>query len=181
MTIIQFKKRQTTRFIMLHDSHTTPDINKAVHHLRWKGRKLGLLEIGYHFVIDRDGERTETRPMALVGAACPGFDLETIHICLVGGLDAYPQLGTNEPLIGPSDNFTEAQWEVLFETVRMLKEFYGSSVSFLGHSEARKGRHNSEHGGNCPPVDMGDVRDNYGQWKLMHEGNLRAPVATPSS
>lgn len=170
-TGIQFKKRRSTRWIMLHDSHTTPDQQRAVSLLKWQGRKLGLLECGYHFVIDRDGTRTETRPMALIGAACPGFDMEAIHICLIGGLGVVgPKFGRPTGAADehfPEDNFKDEQWETLFDTIRMLKGFYGP-VTIMGHSEARRGRHTTEHGGNCPPVDMADVRDNYAQWRLQH-------------
>lgn len=173
MTII-FKKRPHTRTIMLHDSHTTPDLERALGWIKWTARHMGLLESGYHFVIDRDGTRTETRPMALIGAACQGHDMDTIHICLIGGLtEVWPDnrediRGRPSELV-PEDNFTEAQWETLFSTIKWLKETYakhsGETLTFIGHSEAKR-HHSTEHGGMCPPVDMGDVRDNYHQWVL---------------
>lgn len=165
--MIQFKKRQHTRTIMLHDSHTEPTLERAVGWVKWTGRKMGLLESGYHFVIDRDGSRHETRPMALIGAACQGHDLDSIHICLIGGLGWDP--GTNKPY--PRDNFTDEQWDKLFETVQWLKQTYakfsGETLTFIGHSEAKR-NHSTEHGGACPPVDMADVRENYHQWVLEH-------------
>lgn len=166
--MIQFKKRPKTDTIMLHDSHTTPDLERAVGWIKWTARKMGLLESGYHFVIDRDGKRTETRPMALIGAACQGYDMHTIHICLIGGLSPLFSDGHDHY---PEDNFTDAQWETLFETVRWLKETYAKepfneTLTFRGHSEAKR-HHTTEHGGMCPPVDMGDVRDNYHQWLMQ--------------
>jgi N-acetylmuramoyl-L-alanine amidase len=172
--MIQFKVRPHTRKIMLHDSHTTPDLQKAVGWVKWTGRKMGLLESGYHFVIDRDGSRHETRPMALIGAACQGHDLDTIHVCLIGGLTFCPDVGSHHSSsYMADDNFTDAQWEKLFETVQWLKktyaEFSGETLTFIGHSEAKR-HHTTEHGGMCPPVDMGDVRANYQQW-VLQKGN----------
>lgn len=176
MSIVQFKMRLQTRTIMLHDSHTTPDLERAVGWIKWNGRKMGLLESGYHFVIDRDGSRHETRPMALIGAACQGHDMDTIHICLIGGLGSVgPKMG--RPIgapdeFFPEDNFTDDQWETLFGTVQWLKQTYhkfsGETLTLIGHSEAKR-HHSTEHGGMCPPVDMADVRDNYQQWVLEHQ------------
>lgn len=170
--MIQFKKRVRTTKIMLHDSHTTPDLERAVGWIKWTARKMGLLESGYHFVIDRDGHRTETRPMALIGAACQGHDMDTIHVCLIGGLGAFPWQGDHSAGVNhrPEDNFTPEQWETLFATIKWLKETYAKApfeetLTFIGHSEAKR-HHTTEHGGMCPPVDMADVRDNYGQWVL---------------
>lgn len=164
MTTVQFKKRPETRTLMLHDSHTTPDLERAVGWIKWKARKLGLLESGYHFVIDRDGKVTETRPMALIGAACQGYDMHTIHICLIGGLGEDPMARPTQNRFFHEDNFTEEQWASLWPLIQKLRGFYGP-LPLLGHSEAKR-NHSTEHGGTCPPVDMADVRDNYHQWVL---------------
>jgi N-acetylmuramoyl-L-alanine amidase len=143
---IQFKHREETRVLMLHDSHTPPSVLRGVHVLRWAGRKLGLLEIGYHYVIDRDGHETETRPMALIGAASRRFNRTAIHICLVGGLD---EAGV------PEDNFTHEQRVALFDRIRILKGFY-PGVSVMGHDEAERSLDHP-----CPPLDMADLRQDY--------------------
>lgn len=164
MTII-FKKRTETREIILHDSHTTPDLERAVSWVKWQGRKMGLLESGYHFIIDRDGSKTEARPMALIGAACPGYDLHAIHVCLIGGLRAV-DLGADGYHAQAEDNFTDAQRETLFGLVRALRGFYGP-LPLMGHSEARR-HHTTEQGGMCPACDMTDLRNDYTQWRLLH-------------
>ena len=144
--MILYRKRLKTSLIMLHSSHTPPDIERAIGWLRWNGRHKGLLDIGYHFVIERDGHRVETRPMALIGQASTRFNAEAVHICLLGGLDADAR---------PVDNFTEEQRGTLFDTIRWLKGIY-TGVSLVGHSEAVKG-----HKLNCPEFDMHDLRADY--------------------
>ncbi len=144
---IQFKKRLSTNVLMLHSSHTPPSVPRAMGYLKWKGRGMGLLEIGYHFVIDRDGSRTETRPMALIGQASTRFNATAVHVCLMGGMA--------EDYVTPEDNFTEDQRAMAFDTIRWLKGIYGG-VSLMGHSEAVKG-----HKLPCPEFDMNDFRSDY--------------------
>lgn len=152
--MITYKVRTHTRLLILHDSHTKPDVERIVQVLRWQGRKMGLLDIGYHFVIDRDGHITETRPQALIGTHTRGHDLDSIGLCLIGGLDAD---GRRE------DNFTEDQRRSLFDLVRILKGQY-QGVSLMGHDELIRStdvKHRQHH---CPACDMGDLRDNYHQY-----------------
>lgn len=160
--MIIFKVRPATRKIILHDSHTSPDIERGVNVLRWQGRKMGLLEIGYHFVIDRDGHRTETRPQALIGSHCAGHDMDSIGVCLIGGLD---------PAGNRVDNFTEDQRRTLFDLLRILKRQY-PGVTLLGHSETKGNRVRSAELAHCPACDMGDLRNDYFQY--VNSGGLIA-------
>lgn len=150
--MIEFKVRERTREIIVHDSHTAPSIERAVNVLRWQGRKMGLLDIGYHFVIDRDGHEDETRAQAVIGSALRGHDLQAVHICLIGGRGEDGQ---------PEDNFTTEQRIALFDRVRNLKRQYGP-VPLLGHDEAVHGRQRGEHHRIiCPALDMADLRHDY--------------------
>lgn len=153
--MIQYKVRQKTRVIVIHDSHTKPGIERIVNVLRWQGRRMGLMEIGYHFIIDRDGHLTETRPMALIGTHTPGHDMDSIGVCLIGGRN---ELGQTE------DNFTEDQKRTLFDLIRKLKRDYGG-IAVAGHDELVQGRH--RHKGRavmCPACDMEDLRNDYHQY-----------------
>lgn len=154
--MITYKVRQATLKVILHDSHTKPDVERVVNVLRWKGRKMGLLDIGYHFVIDRDGSLTETRPMALIGTHCAGHDLDSIGVCLIGGLS---DGGSVE------DNFTEDQRRSLFDLFQHLKQCY-PGIAILGHDEATGGRrrHGLQQDRICPACDMQDLRADYAQY-----------------
>lgn len=153
--MIEYKVRTHTRKIIVHDSHTKPDIERVINWLRWNGRRQGLLDIGYHFVIDRDGNVTEARPMALIGTHCAGHDLDSIGICLIGGLSAGGEV---------EDNFTEDQRRSLFDLVRSLKGFY-RGIALCGHDELTQGRHQrGKRKHPCPACDMEDLRQDYHQY-----------------
>lgn len=46
----------------------------------------GWQDIGYHYVIRRNGEIEEGRPLEKMGAHCRNHNAHSIGICLVGGL-----------------------------------------------------------------------------------------------
>ena len=60
---------------------------------RWH-KERGFNQIGYHFVIDLDGTVENGRPLSMAGAHCAdrglsgkSYNLHSIGICYVGGLD----------------------------------------------------------------------------------------------
>ncbi|WP_422049023.1 N-acetylmuramoyl-L-alanine amidase [Shimia sp.] len=69
---------------------------------RWHVSDRGWNDIGYHYVVDRDGSVAQGRAETVVGAHVRGHNRGTIGISLVGGF------GSSETDIF-SDNFTEAQ------------------------------------------------------------------------
>lgn len=42
-------------------------------------------DIGYHYIIDRDGTIAKGRPLERIGAHVQGHNTGTIGICLIGG------------------------------------------------------------------------------------------------
>jgi len=85
----------------------------------------GWLDIGYHFVIERDGMVQFGRPAWSVGAGVVGHNHNSLHICLVGGADA---MGRGE------NDFTDSQWEALTELVTVAWGAYGRP-KVLGHRD----------------------------------------------
>lgn len=51
---------------------------------KWHVVENGWDEIGYHYVITRDGTVNMTRELRKVGAHCVGHNLDSIGICLTG-------------------------------------------------------------------------------------------------
>ena len=149
--LIKWKKRKQTRVIILHDSHTTPDIEHSKDYLLTLGRKMGLLDIGYHAVIERDGVIQETRDHALIGSHTPGLNMDSIGLCLLGGMG----------VSGPEDNFTYSQRSSLMLYMRRMESFYGE-LQIKGHSEIQ--RHLDETY-RCPALDMDMVREDYDHFK----------------
>lgn len=52
---------------------------------RWHVEDRGWKDIGYHFLIDRDGTVAEGRPLDQVGAHTQGHNTGTVGISLFGG------------------------------------------------------------------------------------------------
>lgn len=52
---------------------------------RWHVEGNGWKDIGYHWVIGRDGANVAGRPQTQIGAGVVGHNQGVIHICLIGG------------------------------------------------------------------------------------------------
>lgn len=87
----------------------------------------GWSDIGYHFLIDRNGAQGKGRPIERVGAHVRGHNRGTIGVCLIGGHGA---ASTDKFL----DNFTEAQDESLRTMIGDLWSYYGHLI-VSGHNE----------------------------------------------
>jgi hypothetical protein len=46
--LFRYRPRPGTSLIILHDSHSPPEVVHAEAHLRWHGRQMGLLDVGHH-------------------------------------------------------------------------------------------------------------------------------------
>lgn len=146
MSHIKYKPRTSTTRIILHDSHTAPG-ERWHPEARDGGLKMGLLGIGYHFIIERDGGPIETRKRDLIGTHTPGHNMDSIGVCLVGGRSH--RNGDHE------NNFTDGQIVTLFQLVLKLREQFGP-IPLLGHTEVQKYRNRNLP--NCPCLDMDDLR-----------------------
>lgn len=81
------------------------EVNAAI--IRSWHKAKGWSDIGYHFVIKRDGTIEVGRPLTRQGAGVKGHNNYTLHICLTGGLNAMGE---------PENNFSKAQ----FKSLRIL-------------------------------------------------------------
>lgn len=153
---IKWKARTWTHRIILHDSHTTPDVENVHDYLKVKAHQMGLLDIGYHALVERDGTIIETRPHELFGSHTPGHNLDSIGVCLLGGMG----------LKGPEDNFTYAQKLGLFGYLRTLQNHYerekGNELKIVGHTELQRFVNRTEP---CPCLDMEMLRDDFAYFK----------------
>lgn len=74
--------------IVVHCSDTPPPMDIGVKEIRrWHVEDNGWSDIGYHYVIRRDGTVEVGRPVDVPGAHVKGFNASTIGVCLVGGWD----------------------------------------------------------------------------------------------
>lgn len=119
---------------VVHCSFTMPEQDIGADDIRiWHVRDNGWSDIGYHYVIRRDGRVERGRyedgdnnlDAGEVGAHAYGFNRDSIGICLVGGMSEH----------GKEDcNYTRAQYNALSSlliglTVRI------PGIEILGHRD----------------------------------------------
>ena len=88
----------------------------------------GWSDIGYHFLIDRDGTIAEGRPMTRDGAHVLGKNKGTVGISIFGGQTSSADQKFN-------DNYTPEQDRALRWLIADLKEKYPSIEKLSGHNE----------------------------------------------
>lgn len=114
--------------IIIHCSATPEGKDFTVETIRdWHVKGRGWRDIGYHFVIYRDGTVHKGRPVEQSGAHTKGQNLNSIGICYIGGITA-------DGKKTPKDTRTEAQRKAMKELVlQLLKQYPNSTVH--GHYE----------------------------------------------
>jgi N-acetyl-anhydromuramyl-L-alanine amidase AmpD len=124
--------------IILHCSYTPPSMDIGVAEIRrWHVGENGWSDIGYHYVIRRNGELEAGRPVGSVGAHAKGHNTGSIGVCLVGGMAEGDQR--------PDCNFSRRQWDRLDLFARGLLLTY-PGCTILGHRDVAPGRA-------CPTFD----------------------------
>lgn len=88
--MFHWRPRKATRRLIIHSSHYGPEVTNQAAHMRARAHEMGLLEVGYHFVIERDGKLVTTRPAEAIGSHTPGYNHDSIGICLAGSSDHTP-------------------------------------------------------------------------------------------
>lgn len=94
---------------------------------RWHKAKRWR-DIGYHYLIDRDGSGARGRPVSETGAHTRGRNKTSIGICLVGG---HGSSATDKF----HDHFTPAQDRALRELIIDLRLKYPSITAVSGHNQ----------------------------------------------
>jgi N-acetyl-anhydromuramyl-L-alanine amidase AmpD len=102
--------------IVVHGSWTKPGLNVDADEIRkWHVEGNGWSDIGYHFVIRRDGVVEDGRPVNTPGAHVADHNKDTIGICLVGGR------ADDNPSTVNMDEFTKQEllWEFNYTEKQM--------------------------------------------------------------
>jgi N-acetyl-anhydromuramyl-L-alanine amidase AmpD len=120
-----FTPRKSTEWLVVHCAATPPAADIGAKEIRQWHRGRGFTDIGYHYVIRRDGTLETGRPENVVGAHVQGYNSTSIGICLVGGVDQKNV---------PQDNFTPAQFAALAELLRGLAAKH-PRASVRGHRD----------------------------------------------
>lgn len=140
----QSTKRKVDKLIT-HCSDTYARMNISVDEIRrWHVQERGWSDIGYHFVIRRDGTVQTGRDIdhdgdifEEIGAHTEGYNKNSIGICLVGGKGDDGK---------PENNFTEKQFRSLETLLRVIKADY-PRATIHGHREFNSAKA-------CPSFDV---------------------------
>lgn len=122
---MKFKPLETVDFLVVHCSASPDTMDIGVDEIREWHRTRGFFDVGYHFVVRRNGDVETGRPVNRPGAHAVGFNHRSLGICLVGGVDVN-QKATN--------NFTEAQFRSLLALLDSLVYLH-PRAQILGHRD----------------------------------------------
>ena len=107
---------------------------------RWHTQERGWSDIGYHYIIHRNGQIAKGRPIERTGAHTRGRNKGSIGIALVGGRG-----GSADDAF--EDNFTEDQGRELAALIDVLRDDFPTISTVSGHNDyASKA---------CPCFDVG--------------------------
>ena len=117
--------------IIIHHSWTPADMDIGVEEIRRWHLERGWQDIGYHYVLRRNGIIEPGRPIEIQGAHTRGQNQNSIGICIVGGK--------------PDVNFTRFQWRSLSILVAGL---------MFDHNIYEVGGHRDYAASECPGFDV---------------------------
>ena len=137
---------RTIDMIVLHQTGTATGTVESIR--RYHMEKLGWKDIGYHYVIYRDGSVHKARPNGQVGSHCKGDNAGSLGVCCVGAGDGLP--------VG-AGYLTDKQRKVLLSLVEQLARAYRVPIArIVGHRERPSGK---RQGKSCPGYEAETVRE----------------------
>ena len=123
----RFKKStRTINLIIVHCTATPEGKDYTIDDIRRWHKQKGYSDIGYHYIIYRDGTIHEGRAVNISGAHCEGKNLHSIGIVYVGGLSRDGKTA--------KDTRTEAQKVALLNLLLDLKHLY-PQAKICGHND----------------------------------------------
>lgn len=141
------KSKRNIREIIIHCTDTREGKDYTVDDIRnWhtmkppKGR--GWADIGYHYVIYRDGSIMPGRDIDKIGAHCSGHNSYSIGVCYVGGRSIEGKT---------KDTRTPAQKAALLSLLQFLKAVYPDAHIY--------GHHDFDRGKDCPCFDAKEYKE----------------------
>lgn len=134
------------KYIVTHSSATPPSMDIGAKEIRkWHVDERGWKDIGYHFIIRRDGTLELGRPLNVAGAHARGYNKESIGVCMIGGVD---ENGNASP------EYTFEQWLAWYYLNNILKRIY-TNAEVVGHN-------NLSDTTECPSFDAKERWNTYG-------------------
>ena len=119
------KSTRTIKEIIVHCSATKEGQDFTIADIKKWHLARGFSDIGYHYIIYRDGSIHTGRNVNISGAHCEGHNSYSIGVCYIGGLDKN---------LKPKDTRTDAQKDTLLKLLKQLKQLY-PKATIHGHYE----------------------------------------------
>ena len=126
------KSKRKITHLVIHCTADRDGQNKTVADIRASHLERGFTDIGYHYVIYRDGSVHIGRDVDKSGAHVANHNSYTIGIVYVGGLENKP--GTPYQELPPKDTRTLAQKASLMSLLMDLRKIYPSAI-ICGHRD----------------------------------------------
>jgi N-acetyl-anhydromuramyl-L-alanine amidase AmpD len=115
---------QAVHSVFLHCSASDHAHHDNVETLRqWHVLDRGWSDIGYHFLINFDGELRNCLPLSMTPAEQKGRNTGSIAICLSGGQN------------GKANAFTAKQYDTLLRLCTAINQAYAGRVTLHSHHE----------------------------------------------
>ena len=111
--------------LIIHCSATKPSMDIGAEDIRGWHKSKGWDDIGYHYVIRRNGKVEKGRDVSIAGAHAKGHNFNSIGICLVGGIDDNSKA---------DDNYNLKQYNALIQLISFLKITFPID-DVLGHRD----------------------------------------------
>lgn len=118
--------KRNIKMIIVHCSATPEGKDFTVSQIRQWHLQRGFSDIGYHYVIYRDGTVHTGRAESVSGAHCTGYNTISIGVCYIGGCGSDGRT--------PKDTRTVAQKAALIKLLKELKAKY-PKATIHGHRE----------------------------------------------
>lgn len=132
-------RRAKTKYIVVHHSATKRSQDIGVKEIRQWHKAKGWSDIGYHYVIRRNGILETGRTLDQAGAHVQGHNHHSIGICLVGGL--------SDDGKDAEYNYTADQISTLIKILRNANAAF-PSAEIVGHRDLDRKKPE------CPAFDV---------------------------
>ena len=118
--------KRNIKELIVHCSATPEGKDYSVDTIRQWHLQRGFSDIGYHYVIYRDGSIHIGRDESIIGAHCTGHNTNSIGVCYIGGCASDGKT--------PKDTRTSEQRQSLLNLLKELKVKY-PKASIHGHRD----------------------------------------------
>lgn len=162
---MSYRPIESVDFLVVHCSATRPSQDIGVMEIRKWHRARGWFDIGYHYVIRRNGDVETGRDLDRPGAHARGFNERSLGICMVGGV-------TEDSINIAEDNFTPEQYESLYILINQLLTL-SPTAEVLGHRDLPNVYKA------CPSFDVRDWWRQLAPKETTDEGNQNEAEEKP--